>query len=327
MAREFPDFCALWFERPDPGADHIVVHALLDGPSVAGAYTFTILPATAAGGATRMGVNVALFPRRDLAHVGLAPLTSMYWYGPLERGAADDYRPRVHDSDGLLACTAGGEWLWRPLANPRRVQTSRFDTGGAVHGFGLVQRTRDPEAFEDLEADYHLRPSAWVEPHAEWPAGAVELIEIPTDNEFNDNVVAYWRPDAPLAAGVRHDVGYDVVWCDVPDGGVGLLRATSTRSGAWGDGRQVVIDFDPPGTSGAPTGDAPPPPDPHALDAEVSTGTGTVDRITLQRHPGTGGLRLSFLFTPRDDAAELRARIVQAGRPVSETWLYRWTAS
>lgn len=319
---EFPDFTALWFERPPPGARHIVMHALLDGPSVAGAFTFVAQPSGVRGEPTRVGVNAALFPRRDVEHAGLAPLTSMYWFGPLERGTVDDYRPRVHDSDGLLVCTSAGEWLWRPLANPTRLQVSQFDTGGTVHGFGLVQRMRDPEAYEDLEADYHLRPSCWIEPHAEWPAGRVELVELPTDNEFNDNVVVYWRPDAPLAAGARHDVGYDMVWCDEPDGGLGLLRAADARSGAYADmGRQIVVDFDPPAALAGTE-----PPDPHALDAQVSTGTGRIENVTLQRHPGTGGLRLTFMLVPDGPVAELRARVVQAGRPVTETWLYRWTA-
>ena len=203
---EFPDFRAMWFERPAPGSDRIVAHALLDGPSVVGAFTFTIRPSARPGTETRMGVNATLIPRRDLDHVGIAPLTSMYWFGPLERGEADDYRPRVHDSDGLGICTASGEWLWRPLANPARLQVSQFDTGGTCHGFGLVQRTREAEAFEDLEADYHRRPSAWVEPHAEWPAGRVELVEIPTDNEFNDNIVGYWRVDGTMPAGEERTI-------------------------------------------------------------------------------------------------------------------------
>ena len=319
---EFPDFRAMWFEQPDPGSDRIVAHALLDGRSIVGAYTFTIVPSSRAGIETRMGVNAVLIPRRDLDHVGLAPLTSMYWFGPLERGAVDDYRPRVHDSDGLGICTAAGEWLWRPLSNPARLQVSQFDTGGACYGFGLVQRTRDPEAFEDIEADYHRRPSAWVEPHAEWPAGRVELVEIPTDNEFNDNVVTYWRPDAVLPAGVEHAIGYDIVWSALPDGALGLLTAADARSGTWGDGwRQIIVDFDPPATAAGME-----PPDPHALQAEVETEAGTIEFPTLKRNPLTGGLRLSFMLAPDGDVAELRARVLQAGRPVTETWLYRWTA-
>ena len=319
---EFPDFRAIWFERPAPGSDRIVVHALLDGPSVVGAYTFTIVPSPRPGTETRMGVNATLIPRRDLDHVGLAPLTSMYWFGPLERGEVDDYRPRVHDSDGLGICTATGEWLWRPLANPTRLQVSQFDTGGTCNGFGLVQRTRDPEAFEDLEADYHQRPSAWVEPHAEWLAGRVELVEIPTDNEFNDNIVAYWRVGGTMPANVERTVGYDLVWSALPDGALGLFEAADARSGTWGDGwRQMVVDFDPPASAAGLE-----PPDPHALDAEVLTSAGAIAFPTLKRNPLTGGLRLTFMLDPDGDVAELRARVLQAGRPVTETWLYRWTA-
>ena len=318
---EFPDFRAMWFERPEPGSDRIVLHALLDGPAVVGAYTFTVRPSRVPGEETRMGVNATLIPRRDLDHVGIAPLTSMYWFGPLERGDVDEYRPRVHDSDGLAICTALGEWLWRPLANPSRLQVSQFDTGGACHGFGLVQRIREAKAFEDVEADYHRRPSVWVEPHAEWPAGRVELVEIPTDNEFNDNIVAYWRPDGTMPAGVEQRIGYDLVWSALPDGALGLLTATDARSGAGGEGwRQMVVDFDPP------AGPATESLDPHALDAEVLTSAGTIEFPTLKRNPLTGGLRLTFMLAPDGDVAELRARVLQAGRPVTETWLYRWTA-
>jgi len=181
---EFPYFNEIYVERPDPGSGIIAVHALLDSPSVSGAYSFQIRP----GEQTRMEVDAVLFPRNDLDHVGLAPLTSMYQFGPLERPDVDDFRPRVHDSDGLLIRSQTEEWLWRPLANPERLQVSSFQVGD-VRGFGLAQRSRNPEDYQDLEAKYHRRPSLWVEPLSGWPPGAVDLIEIPTPSEFNDNIV------------------------------------------------------------------------------------------------------------------------------------------
>ncbi|MDT8855733.1 glucan biosynthesis protein G [Paracoccaceae bacterium Fryx2] len=328
---EFPAFTELWVERPDYAAREIIIHALLDGPSVTGAYMFTVRTGIdapeGAPKATRMGVNVTLFPRVDLDHLGLAPLTSMYWYAPLERRAVDDYRQRVHDSDGLSICTESGEWQWRPLANPARLQVSSFGPGadGRVSGFGLSQRARDWTMYQDMGADYHLRPSCWVEPHAEWPQGRVELIEIPTDSEYHDNIVAYWRPSATLKAGVQAVFGYDLVWSQQPASGLGLLQAVTSQSGSNGRGwRQIVVDFArsaderPPGTAFA-AGDI------QAFAPEVTARGARVHAVALGLNSGIGGLRLSFLVEPQDDLAELSAVIRQHGRPVSETWLYRLT--
>lgn len=324
---EFPAFTELWIERPDPAAPDIVVHALLDSPSVAGAFMFTVrtgpdAPGGAAG-TTRMGVNVTLYPRVDLDHVGIAPLTSMYWFAPLERRNADDYRQRVHDSDGLQICTEQGEWQWRPLANPARLQVSSFGAGpdGRIIGFGLSQRERDWRSYQDMEADYHRRPSCWIEPHAEWPQGRVELIEIPTDSEYHDNIVAYWRPSEVMSAGSEVVCGYDLVWSDRPAAAVGLLQAVTSQSGSDGRGwRQFVVDF---ARSAAP--DTAAAPDVHSLTPVVAARGAQVHAVSLGANPQIGGLRLSFLVEPQGDLAELTAVIRQHGRAVSETWLYRLT--
>lgn len=330
---EFPAFTELWIERPPPNSPTIVVHALLDGPSLTGAFMFTIR--TGAVGAakppleTRVGVNAAIFPRVVLDHVGIAPLTTMYWYGTLERHDVDDYRARVHDSDGLSMCAEDGEWQWRPLANPKRLQTSSFDPGqgGKVRGFGLVQRARAWRDFQDIGADYHRRPSCWIAPHADWPEGRVELIEIPTNNEFNDNVVAYWRPSEGLRAGDRLDYGYDMVWSGRPALGFGLLKAVSSHSGAYaGTWRQIVIDFARQDTHDdlSDGGNAI---DPYGFDPVVSAAGGRIHDIALIAHPFIDGLRLSFMLEPEEKLAEIRAVIWQNSRPISEIWLYRWTAS
>jgi glucans biosynthesis protein len=263
-----------------------------------------------------MEVDTVLFPRNDLEHVGLAPLTSMYQFGPLERPDVDDFRPRVHDSDGLLIRSQTEEWLWRPLANPERLQVSSFQVGD-VRGFGLAQRARNPEDYQDLEAKYHRRPSLWVEPLSGWPPGAVDLIEIPTPSEFNDNIVAYWRPKEPLPALKPFAYSYSLNWAPFLPRGFGLLRITGSRSGSYADNwRHFVIDF------------APDEPDPD-LDvsdfvARVTSSSGRIEGATLTRHPEIGGLRLTFLLVPEGRLAELRAIVRQGERVVSEVWLYRW---
>ena len=311
---EFPYFVELYIERPRPGRRRIDVHAVLDSPSVSGAYSFYVHP----GEATRMNVRATLFPRVDLDWVGLAPLTSMYWFGPLERPEVDDFRPRVHDSDGLMIRTESEEWLWRPLANPSRLQVSSFPAG-KVRGFGLAQRAQDSRDFQDLQAKYHQRPSLWIERHGRWPEGTVDLVEIPTASEFNDNIVAYWRPEAPLPAHKRFDYAYGMTWGKILPRGFGLLYVQGTRSGAYADTwRQFVIDFasHEPGALF----------DPEDFSALVSSSSGMVQGISIAPNPDIGGLRLTFLFVPDGPASDLRAVMRQGRRPVSEIWVYRWSA-
>ena len=313
---EFPAFTDLWIEKPVPGQD-VVIHALLDGPSASGAFMFTIRPSSKEQPETRIGVNAALFARTDLDNIGLAPLTSMYWYGPLERGGWDDYRPQVHDSDGLTICDTDGEWLWRPLANPRQLQISAFDAGPAPLGFGLAQRSRDWRNFQDSDAKYERRPGAWIAPHADWPAGKVVLVEIPTENEYNDNIVAYWRPAKTIPKGSRLDFGYDLIFRGEITSGYGLLETAASRSGAYArTWRQIVIDFAHPGTERI---------NPHRLTPEVTATGGRIEAVTLSANQNDGSLRLTFMLVPESAVCELRAVIGEAGRPVSETWLYRWT--
>jgi glucans biosynthesis protein len=156
-------------------------------------------------------LSVTLLPRREIADIGVAPLTSMYLKGPLSASVSDDFRPRVHDSDVLLVENGAGERLWRPISNPARVETSAFLDDGPV-SFGLFQTSRDFADFEDTEARYHDRPSAIVRPAGDWGRGAVMLVEIPTGDEFMDNIVAFWRPEAPLAPGSEHRFDYSISW-------------------------------------------------------------------------------------------------------------------
>ena len=312
---EFPDFTDFWIEAPEPGASEFVVHALLDSPSVTGAYHFTI----AHGPTTRMQVNASLFPRVDLTHVGLGALTSMFLFDETNRHRFDDFRPAVHDSEGLLIVNGNGERIWRPLANPTRVQISAFIDNGP-QGFGLMQRDRDPESFADLEAHYEARPSLWITPGDNWGEGAVELVEIPADREIYDNIVAYWRPRTTMTAGEQHDFSYRMAWGDEPDGLPDVARVINTRVGKGFDQIKTVfaIDFAPHPALEGPLDD---------LTIILRGSAGEVSPAVLQHNPGTGGLRMKFSILPGDATlVELRAQLLRDGKPLTEVWLYRWTA-
>ncbi|MFP2912646.1 glucan biosynthesis protein, partial [Pyxidicoccus sp. 3LFB2] len=239
---EFPSFRELWLERPAPGADRVVVHALLDGPSVTGAYRFTLVP----GARTVLEVEVTLFARKAVEQLGLAPLTSMYAFGENDRGSSEDFRPEVHDSDGLFVWTGEGEQLWRPLQNPTRLSVSSF-RARAPRAFGLLQRDTVFSSYEDLEARYELRPSAWVEPVGDWGPGTVRLVELPTPNEFHDNIVAFWVPDAPLKPGTPLKAAYRLHWGAVSPWPATASFVTATRiaAGDTAGARRFVLDFSP----------------------------------------------------------------------------------
>ena len=310
---EFPEFRHFWLERPEPGADHLVVHALLDGPSVTGAYRFEIRQ----GDELRMGVAAEVFARRRLDHIGLGALTSMFQFDETNRHQFSDFRTAVHDSDGLLIRNGAGETLWRPLTNPRNLQISAFQDNNP-RGFGLMQRPRSFEDYADLEALYHRRPSLWIEPRGEWGRGSVTLVEIPTDDEIYDNIVAYWRPSGALERGEARRFGYDMTWSARSDFGRGL-RVLNTRAGrARSTGIIFAIDFAPgPGI----------PEDISTLAPFVRSSAGEVSQGILQRNPETGGLRYNFTFWPGEAQwAEMRAQLrAPDGGPLSEVWLYRWT--
>lgn len=312
---EFPSFTQFWLHRPDPDASAVTVHALLDSRSVAGAYEFVVRP----GAETTMDVRSVLFPRETLTEYGLAPLTSMYFFGPKDRRRASDFRDAVHDSEGLRMITGSGERVWRPLSNPAALQLSTF-VDENPRGFGLVQRDRDFAHYQDAEARYDLRPSAWIKPSGEWGRGGVRLVEIPTPNEFNDNVVAFWRPDAPMEAGSERRIDYRLVWTGQVADSAPLARVVSTRIGAAvnaPDKLTVVVDFD--------LGE-------RALDdlrprAEASRGL--IEGVTLSRLPTEMRVRAAMTVAPPGDGEiEFRLQLLAPDEtPASETWLYRWSAA
>lgn len=310
---EFPAFTHFWIERPSANAAAIVIHALLDTPSTTGAYRFAVTP----GVESVVDVSVTLFPRVALDDVGIAPLTSMFLFDESERARIDDFRDEVHDSDGLQIVMASGERVWRPLKNPTQLQVSSF-TSQAPRGFGLVQRSRRVSDYHDLEAHYEQRPSAWIEPTSDWGAGAVQLFEIPTNNETNDNIVTFWRPKEVIPPGKPWHLSYRMRWNKQPKLTPALGKATSTRTGPSFDGKRriFVVEFTGTGRSI------------EDLRMDVGTSSGKLSNLVLHPSPLTKGVRATFeLDLSSSDVAELRLRLMRGDRPVSETWLYRWTAS
>jgi glucans biosynthesis protein len=325
-SEEFPRFAAFWIDqRPPESADAprtIVVDALMDGPSVAGAYRFE----TWRGDSTVMRVTSRLFFREGVAQLGVAPLTSMYWFSEADRHAATDWRPEVHDSDGLALWTGPGERLWRPLNNPPRVVTSSFvDTD--PRGFGLLQRDRSFANYQDDSVFYERRPSAWIEPLGEWGAGAVQLVEIPTDDEIHDNVVCFWTPERAPAAGDEAAWDYRLSWTAEPVVPDGLGRCVATRLGRAGvpgrprplRGNKIAIDFQGGRLAEFETIGG-------GVEPQVTANAGRIDGAYAVRVAGTGMWRLVFDVYSPDDLApgeplELRAFLSRKGEPLTETWI------
>ena len=319
---EFPRFSAFYAVRPEPGEDALTICAELDSPSVVGAYRFVIAP----GRETTMDVTARLFFRRGVDQLGVAPLTSMYLFSDADRSRFDDYRPQVHDSDGLRIRRAGGDVLWRALANPPRLATSYFSEA-SPRGFGLHQRDRDFADYQDAGARYHQRPSADVDFHGDWGRGAVRLVEIPSDLEINDNIVAYWTPQDPVEAGAAQEWRYRLRWGAIEPNG-GLAHVEGTRAGIGGvsgvenDGRarKFVVDF-AGGRLGALDPDA-------ELDARVIVSRGEILSETLSKIEGTDIWRLVLDVVPEPDAVtELVAYVEGYDERLTETWLYQWIAA
>ncbi|HXA14850.1 MAG TPA: glucan biosynthesis protein [Opitutaceae bacterium] len=318
---EFPMFEEFWVKKPEPGAKQIVLFALLDSPSVAGAYQFTITP----GSDTVMQVRVTLYCRTEIKSLGLAPLTSMFWHGKNSNGSFDDYRPEVHDSDGLQIERSDGEWLWRPLVNPAQIRTTSFNDEDP-RGFGLVQRDRNFNDYQDLEASYQLRPSTWIEPVGKWGRGSVHLVELPTPDESNDNIVAFWVPEKLPPVGDPIDYEYRLHWfMETQPGGVRPPAgyAVATRLGRSKtnepDLQRFVVDFDSPYLHGRHS-------DPE-IQPVITVGAGAkLVGSTLQSNPYNGTWRVAFALQPDGTGrpVELRCFLQRPPHMLTETWSYLW---
>ena len=313
---EFPVFTEFWFEHVDARAKSMNIYALLESESVAGAYRFTVTP----GETTLVQVKAALFFRKNAKVTGVAPLTSMFWHGE-NSDTTRDFRPEVHDSDGLLVHNGAGEWIWRPLENPRAVRVASF-VDENPRAFGLLQRDRDFENYQDLEASYHTRPSLLVEPIGQWGKGAVRLVEIPTTTEFDDNIVAFWVPEKLPPPGEAFEVEYRLAWgLDKIAPPAGFVRATRHgKSARYEPGfERFVVDFD--GAKLRSLGaDA-------KLEHVVTVGEGgKLNHAALQKNAINGTWRVAFTVKPDGSGrpVELRCYLKKAGDSLTETWSYLW---
>lgn len=309
---EFPVFKTFWLEKPVVGATSLVIHALLDSKSAAASFRFTLRP----GETTVFDVESSIYPRVAMDHVGLAPMTSMFFFGPNNHSEVDDFRPSVHDSDGLAIYNGRGEQLWRPLNNPRDLQISTFNDLNP-RGFGLMQRDKNFADYQDLESQFERRPSLWMEPIGDWGEGAVMLFEIPTKEEIHDNIAAFWRPKTPLAAKTEHNLTYRLHWGPDAPKADSLVRFTRTGIGAHGDSAKLfVLELSGDKLKGI---------DPKTLKGVVTAGKSEISNIVTQPNPETSGWRLSFQCGVGKDPVELRAVLTQNDVQISEVWIYRWT--
>jgi len=313
---EFPTFREFWLVTPKPTDKTLTIYALLDSPSLTGAYQFMVNP----GDTTTVQVDMRLFARRAAKQLGIAPLTSMFYHGENSVRLVEDFRPEVHDSDGLLINFASGEWLWRPLDNPHQLRISSFRTAHP-RGFGLVQRDRAFDHYQDLETRPELRPSTWVVPHGDWGEGRVQLVEIPTKSDTNDNVVAFWVPSTPLPdPGNMAAWSYSVYWSGgdtVASSSSGRVVATRRDRGTADNAYRFVIDFSGKKLEALP--------DDTVLRGVVTIASGDETATLLDqqvvKNPLTGGWRLSFQIRPlKSDPVELRAFLDQGGNSLTETW-------
>ncbi|MES2407858.1 MAG: glucan biosynthesis protein G [Pseudomonadota bacterium] len=314
---EFPRFVEFWLLRPQATDKRLIIYGLLDSPRATGAYRFVLQP----GVDTVMDVSARLYLRSTVGKLGLAPLTSMFYFGLGQHPDKDDFRPAVHDSDGLSIHMGNDEWIWRPLVNPKRLLVTSFTTTHPL-GFGLMQRQRDFSDYEDPDLRYELRPSAWVEPKGNWGAGRVELVQIPTPDETNDNIVAYWVPDKLPALKTAYDFSYRILWQKDKDTHPPELWVAQTLHGRGythtPDGSiSLAIDFKgkPPGKD---SGESKP-------DGLVSVDSnGKLLEQKLSRNEATGGWRLTLRLQRLDanKPVELRASLRSGDKGISEIWSY-----
>ncbi|MAA73615.1 MAG: glucan biosynthesis protein G [Salinisphaeraceae bacterium] len=317
---EFPEFREFWLVKPTDDARHITVYALLDSPSISGAYKFEIHP----GEATLMNVESRLFARKPIRKLGVGALTSMFMFGENSMQKGGDWRPEMHDSDGMVVVDDKGEWLWRPLVNPRRLAVNSLQAN-SPQGFGLMQKDREFSHYQDLLDQYEIRPSVWITPKGQWGEGHVELVQIPSDSEQNDNVVSYWVPARPVRPGDELSFDYQMAWemdrraspssAQVLNTLVGRIPMHENPPDA---ARRIAVDF-----AGGALGSQP---DDARIGPKITVvGEGKVMQSRVVRNPHTNGWRLEFDVLPGNagQPLELRAFLVDLeGRPLTETWSY-----
>lgn len=315
---EFPTFREFWLERPAPNARSMKVYALLDSQSLTGAYEFIVSP----GERTTVDVKARLFERKRVKELGIAPLTSMFLFGEERPRAGGDWRPEVHDSDGLSIASDTGEWIWRPLLNPAKLQLSYFEMDNP-RGFGLLQRDRRFQNYEDLETRHELRPSAWITPIGNWGKGRIKLVEIPSPKEINDNIVAYWVPSHLPAVGQPIEFSYRIHFQneDPLEGSGGRVTATRVGAGDKEDLKRIVVDFDGGRLKALPAN--------ASVRAVISVGQeGQLSQQSVFKNSVTGGWRVAFqVKPPKDRPLQVRAFLQHDKQDatkdiLTETWNY-----
>ena len=319
---EFPRFTAFWLGPSESDVEDISVWALLDGPSITGAYRFGLKRDLTgeAGHVTRISAH--LFARKDIERLGVAPLTSMYWYSERDRTIGKDWRPEIHDSDGLAMRTGSGEHIWRPLNNPAGVSTASFMDENPK-GFGLIQRDRDFGHYQDDGVFYNRRPSAWIKPMGDWGRGVVQLVEIPTEDETFDNIVAYWVPEKPVKRGDSLTFDYDIEWRARDPETLAVASVVATRQGQGGiPGNPIpqgvgkmVIDFEGPALNDLDNESG-------VVPMVEATNGKVVEPVGAYKIVGTNRWRLAFDFEQQGNGpVSLRAFLRQGDKALTETWL------
>ncbi len=319
---EFPFMRALWVEEPSRDTTDLVIYALLDSPSVAGAYRYVVRP----GSDTHVDVTATIIPRQRIERIGIAPLTSMFQAGEGDLGQRSDFRPEIHDSDGLMMQSGSGEWIWRPIRNPKALRISSFADKNP-RGFGLMQRDREFGSYQDLEARYDARPSYWVQPQGDWSEGRIELIEIPTNNEAFDNIVACWTPNAPLPIGHAAEFRYRIsalstTWHLHPYAQVRQSFNGSDIEDGIVDGngtKRFIVDFAGGDLAYYQS-------EPDRLELVATTTAGTIkSKILTFNAPLTGVRAIVDASLADGQSAELRMFLKTRKRTLSETWTATWS--
>ncbi|WP_186735612.1 glucan biosynthesis protein G [Pseudomonas peradeniyensis] len=311
---EFPRFREFWIEKPKPNDKHLVIYALLDSPRSTGAYKLTLRP----GEDTLVDVKSRVYLRDNVSRLGIAPLTSMYLFGPNQPSKVMNYRPALHDSEGLAIHAGNGEWLWRPLNNPKHLAVSNFSVENP-RGFGLLQRQRDFSDYEDLDDEYEKRPSAWIEPKGDWGKGTVDLVEIPTADETNDNIVAFWSPEKLPEVGKPFEYDYRLRWTIKEDQlhsqELGWVKQTLRSTGDVKQSNLIrqtdgtvafLVDFIGPNLATLPADTA--------VRSQVSVGDNAeVVENNLRYNPETKGWRLTLRLKVQDPkkSTEMRAALLR----------------
>ncbi|MGE9552787.1 glucan biosynthesis protein D [Erwinia amylovora] len=325
---EFPDFTAFWFETPKAEDTTFTVYTLLDGPSCTGAFKFII---HCEEKRVVMEVENHIYARKDIAQLGISPMTTMFSCGNNERRMCDTIHPQIHDSDRLAMWTGVGEWICRPLNNPQRLTYNAYQDENP-RGFGMLQLNHDFQDYQDVIGWYNKRPSLWVEPVGKWGKGAINLMEIPTTGETLDNIVCFWRPAEAIKAGSEHSFSYKLYWSGLPPVRSGLSRVNATRTGmggfpeGWAPGehypdvwaRRFAVDFVGGDLKAAA---------PKGIEPVINVTSGTVKQVEILYVEPIDGYRILFDWYPNSDSVapvNMRLFLRTKDETLSETWLYQY---